>query len=124
MTIFKKFISLLIITLLAACSTTAEKDYSVIEREYMKKPLISDHHLKMSLLNRPIPQDQLMMMAFAQTRGLNEHYTDNNMIAQVGYIEIKGQRLEDKTDVSNNRRVIGPIAQDNNAISILGPNSL
>ena len=50
--------AILIITLLSACSSTQQ---TIVE----KKPLVSDHYLMLSLLNRPMTQDQQMMLAFA-----------------------------------------------------------
>ena len=60
----KKILTLLVVLsafLLTACSTTPKV-------EIVKKPLIADHHLMMSLLNRPVTEDQKMMLAFAQQR--------------------------------------------------------
>lgn len=122
MTLLTKCICLIIAVFLSACSSTANKDYQLIEREYAKKPLVSDHQLKIALLNRPIPQDQLMMMAFTQARTLEGE--NGNMVAHVGFVEIKGLRSADKTDVPTSRRVTSYTAQDSNAISILGPSRL
>ena len=73
--------------LLTACSSTNNVK---IER----KILTSDHHLMMSLLNRPVTEDQKMMLAFAQER---ESYR-NEMF--VNAVSIKGPKF---TDNNNNR---------------------
>ncbi|WP_440873814.1 hypothetical protein [Thalassotalea sp. PLHSN55] len=121
MTLFKQLVCLISVLILSACSSTSNNDYNVIERDYLKKPLVSDHQLKLSLLNRPIPQDQLMMLAFAQAR---QEQQKTNELAFVNYVQIKGERGEDENDVPSSRRVSFHISQDNNAVSILGPSQL
>jgi uncharacterized protein YcfL len=81
----KNILTLLVILssfLLTACSTTPKI-------EIVKKPLISDHHLMMSLLNRPVTEDQKMMLAFAQQR---ERYSNDIF---VNTVSIKGPKDSD-----------------------------
>ncbi len=117
----KLFIALIFILLTSACSSTLNKDYSVIERPSEKRALISDHHLKMSLLNRPIPQDQLMMMAFARTQETYKVSTDHLAMAKVSYVSIRGSYEDDAEISANEVRVNDFVANDINAISVLGP---
>ena len=58
---FPLLLTVLIVTLLSACNSTPT---IVME----KKPLVSDHYLMLSLLNREMTQDQQMMLAFAEQR--------------------------------------------------------
>ena len=61
---FWQCLSTLIITILiSACATTSNDKFSYTTE---KRPLNSDFELAMSLLNRPVPQDQQFMLAFAQ----------------------------------------------------------
>ena len=124
MTLIKKCICIFIVLFIGACSNTANKDYSVIERNDFKRPLVSDHHLRMSLLNRPVPQDQLMMLAFAQARAENQQDMQKRGYAFVDYVQIKGAPSDDETDVPSSRRTNHYISQDTNAVSILGPSQL
>ena len=99
--------ALIFMTLLSGCTTTPE----VVAD---KKPLTSDHTLMMSLLNRPITQDQQMMLAFAeQRRQFQTPYF-------VNAVEIKGEKSSDiqaKAPHIYSRL----IAQDFNSVRISGP---
>jgi len=102
-------LSLLVITLtllLTACSST-----SVVKIE--KKPLISDHHLMMSLLHRPITEDQKMMLAFAQQR---ERYSNDIFINAVS---IKGPKASDENKNRTQHAYAALIERDVNAVSII-----
>lgn len=86
----KKILTLLVVLssfLLTACSTTPKV-------EIVKKPLISDHHLMMSLLNRPVTEDQKMMLAFAQQR---KNYSSDIF---VNAVSIRGPK---ESDIDTNR---------------------
>ncbi len=89
--------------------------FTQIDKNTIKKPLYSDHHLMMSLLNRPVTADQAMMVAFAQER---ERY--NSSYSHYA-VEIKGDK---STDNSNNRSkhpYADLISQDINAVIISAP---
>ena len=62
MKIWQVLSSMVMAVILSACASTQENfSYSEI-----KRPLTSDFELAMSLLNRPLPEDQLFMLAFAK----------------------------------------------------------
>ena len=100
--------AILIITLLSACSSTQQ---TIVE----KKPLVSDHYLMLSLLNRPMTQDQQMMLAFAEQR---ENY---QRLYFVNAVTIKGEKNEKQT-TRMQHRYSNLIAQDFNSVQISGPN--
>jgi hypothetical protein len=120
-----KIIGLILVSLtLFSCSNTADK-YQMSNFEQMevkplngntiKKSFHSDHHLMMSLLNRPITADQALMLAFVKPA-----LSLNKATAFVNFISIKGDgSLEIK---SNNRKsqYLGLIVKDNNSVSING----
>jgi hypothetical protein len=100
--------ALFFFALLSACSSTSKV---VIE----KKPLISDHYLMLSLLNRPITQDQQMMLAFAQQR---ENFQNQYF---VNAISIKGPKSENDNSMQTSHSYSSLIAQDFNSVRISGP---
>ncbi|TWX55757.1 hypothetical protein [Colwellia hornerae] len=105
----KNILTLLIVLsalLLTACSSTPQV---AIE----KKPLLSDHHLMMSLLHRPVTEDQQMMLAFAQQR---ERYSNDIFINTVS---IKGPKINDNNNQRTTHVYAALIARDVNAISII-----
>ena len=95
-------------TLLSACSSTSKV---AIE----KKPLMSDHYLMLSLLKRPVTQDQQMMLAFAEQRN------DFQNLYFVDAIEIKGQKSEEESVSRASHSYSNLIAQDFNSVRISGP---
>jgi len=105
----KNILTLLVILfslLLTGCSATPKV-------ETVKKPLISDHHLMMSLLNRPVTEDQRMMLAFAQQR---ERYTNDIF---VNTVSIKGPKDSD-VDTSRTQHVYAAlIERDANSVRII-----
>lgn len=105
MKILSIFVSLIMVLSLTACSSTSEQTT-------YKKPLTSDHQLMMSLLNRPIPQDQQMMLAFAQQK------TEQHSPYFVNAISIKGEKTENETADNIPDIYSQLIAQDINAIRI------
>jgi hypothetical protein len=76
-----------------------------------KKPASSDHQLMLSLLNRAIPQDQLIMLAFAS----REPYKgfDNNE-----GIKIKGVYSKNVRNSRVKSKYSHLIAEDKNAVAI------
>lgn len=81
----------------------------------IKKPLPSDHHLMMSLLNRPMTADQAMMLAFAKER---ESY--HSPFSNDG-VEIKGERYPDEPSTRSRHAYAHLISQDINAVTISAP---
>jgi hypothetical protein len=81
--------------------------------EIEKKPLISDHHLMMSLLHRPVPEDQKMMLAFAQQR---ERYSNDIF---VNTVSIKGPKLSDENTSRAQHIYAALIERDVNSVSIV-----
>jgi hypothetical protein len=100
--------AIFLMTLLSACSSTSKV---AIE----KKPLMSDHYLMLSLLNRPVTQDQQMMLAFAEQRN------DFQNLYFVDAIEIKGQKSEEGSVSRASHSYSNLIAQDFNSVRISGP---
>lgn len=100
--------AIFLMTLLSACSSTSKV---AIE----KKPLMSDHYLMLSLLNRPVTQDQQMMLAFAEQRN------DFQNLYFVDAIEIKGQKSEERSVSRASHSYSNLIAQDFNSVRISGP---
>lgn len=104
----KKIVLMSILGLLiTACNSTPKKT------ELVKKPLISDHYLLMSLLNRPVTADQQMMLAFEKER---ETIYGNVF---VNAVSIKGPKFIDNSEPQNPYELF--IQNDINAVSIQGP---
>lgn len=103
-------IAIIFVSLMSACSSTSQV---AIE----KKPLISDHHLMLSLLNRTMTEDQQMMLAFANQR------VSYQAIYFVNAVDIKGPK-NDEHPITNRAKhnYSGLIAQDFNSVQISGPN--
>lgn len=99
-------ITFIIGVFITACNTTPNT------AKLEKKPLISDHHLLMSLINRPITADQQMMLAFEKQR--EEDYGH----IFVNTVSIKGPKLIDNSEPLSFYQQI--INNDINAISIQG----
>ncbi len=93
--------------LLTACNSTPKKE------KLAKRPLISDHYLLMSLLNRPITADQQMMLAFAAQREVNYSTVFVNAVA------IKGPKYVDHTTPQSVYSAL--ISNDKNSIALQGP---
>ena len=108
-----KFLNIFIIfllTLTSACSST-----KTVKIE--KRPLVSDHYLMMSLLNRPMTGDQKLMLAFAKQQAL--FYQQSSPVF-VNAVMIKGDKDEHSIN-ANNGIYSSLIAQDINAIRLSGP---
>jgi len=136
----KRSISLLFCLTLFACSSTEQvnneqlsdnsyaqhdnnsnfphSQFTPISKHGIKKPLNSDHHLMMSLLNRPMTEDQAMMLAFAQERAeyanSYSHYANNAVM-------IKGDKASDSSSNRTEHAYAQLISQDINAVSISAP---
>ena len=107
MKLTNKIIVVIFGLLIAACNSTPK------QVKLVKKPLVSDHYLLMSLINRPVTADQQMMLAFAKQR--EENY--NNVF--VNAVSIKGPKFEDNSAPQYIYSTL--IANDINAIAIQGP---
>jgi hypothetical protein len=134
----KNSISLLFCLFLFACSSTEQTNnndyldnsqtngyynskfthtqFATVNNNTIKKTLHSDHHLLMSLLNRPITADQAMMLAFAQERA-DYSYPFSNYGT-----EIKGEKESDSTNMRSTNPYYQLISQDTNAMKISAPN--
>jgi len=99
-------IAIIFSLLVTACSSTPKVKIE-------KRPLISDHHLMMSLLNRPVTEDQQMMLAFAQQR---ERYSNEVF---VNTISIKGPKTSGENTNRAQHVYAALIERDVNAISIV-----
>lgn len=93
--------------LITACNSTPK------EVKLVKKPLVSDHYLLMSLVNRPMTADQQMMLAFEKQR--ESHYGD----VFVNAVNIKGPKSTDNSTPLNFYDLL--INNDMNSITIKGP---
>ena len=91
---------------MSACSSTPQ-----VKLE--KKPLISEHHLMLSLLNRPVTEDQKMMLAFAQQRKRYSHAMFVNAVS------IKGPKVNDENASRTLHVYAALIARDVNSVSIV-----
>ena len=102
----------IIIALLSACSSTQNTQVMID-----KKPLINDHQLLLSLLNRPLPKDQIMMMQFAQ-----QTYKDSRVFPQisVSYVAIRGEKTSDSPNTPS-PIYSQLIYNDQNAINVGAP---
>ena len=102
---------ILLIILTSACSST-----NTVTVE--KKPLVSEHALMLSLLNRAVTQDQQMMLTFAQLRAETQPHGYSNAV------EIKGPKHYESLSYTYRAKhsYRHLIAQDFNSIAITGPN--
>ena len=117
MTFSTKTLAVLLALILSACSSTSNLTHESFSLE--KKPLTTDHQLLLSLLNRPLPEDQLMMMQFAKNNALANNYSDENF--SVNYVNIRGDRTEDMTAISIPLAYSQLVYQDQNSIAIGAP---
>jgi hypothetical protein len=120
--IFKLLTTILIILFVSACSSIAtppsnnwiDNSIQTNNLSVEKKSFSSDHQLLLSLVNRPLPKDQLMMMRFAQVQ-----YGENSNAPQVNYVSIRGDRSEDKQNAAISFAYSEIIYQDQNSIAHL-----
>ncbi|MBL4910223.1 MAG: hypothetical protein JKX78_09475 [Alteromonadaceae bacterium] len=115
-----KFFSLLFLVLfVSACSSTAEQaNKSIYTNKFSveKKSFYSDRELLFSLLNRPLPEDQQMMLGFA-----HDQDTLASQYPQVSYVSIRGDRQNDKRNVEQIYAYSDLIYQDQNSVFIGAP---
>jgi len=107
-------IVLLTMILTVGCNSTPKSHIAKIE----KRPLLSDHHLMMSLLNRPMTQDQKMMLAFSKQQ---DSYQSQTPTIFVNTIFIKGEKTEQPATNSQNNYYQHLIAKDINSVRVSGP---
>jgi len=122
-------INLFICLALTACSNTSQvklstnsdhyyakefshSEFTAYNKDSIKKPASSDQQLMLSLLNRPIPEDQRMMLAFAKRR--ENYFPDSTIVG----VQIKGDRKEKNTSTRVISQYAQVIEQDINAVSI------
>ena len=113
----KLLTTLILITFLLTsigCSSTKTVNIEKIE----KRALISDHYLMMSLLNRPVTEDQKLMLAFARVQ---DEYRQELSPVFVNAVMIKGEKSEHGTNKRSSSIYSSLIAKDINAISMSGP---
>ena len=84
-----------------------------------KRPMVSDHQLLLSLLNRPVPQDQQMMLAFTRQQD-QEMSSMPNYLPSVVPVLLKGEKSE-SPEARPTYQFSYLINQDKNAIFINGP---
>jgi len=106
------FTLVLISFLTIGCASTSTPYLVKIE----KRALISDHHLMMSLLNRPTTKDQQIMLAFADQQA---QYQSNT--AFVNAVSILGEKPSELSDIRPSNNYTALIANDLNAIRLSGP---
>lgn len=94
------------IGLFSGCATT-ESEKQIYSQ--VKRPLTNDFALAISLLNRPIPEDQLMMLAFAKQQESQWGYSH--------YVSVLGPK-EYVAKPKNTSWLYQQIQQDDNAITI------
>jgi len=94
----------------------SHSQFTPVNKNTIKKNMQSDHHLMMSLLNRPITADQAMMLAFEQERANYSNSFSNYAV------EIKGDKSTDKLSSRAESRYTQLISQDINAVNISAPN--
>ena len=137
LTLIKNCLCILLCSLLFSCSSTQEvkneylskngysntyangyfshTNFTPSSKSSIKKLLHSDHHLMMSLLNRPITADQAMMIAFKQER---ENYSQS--FSNYG-VEIKGGKNSNESNYRAENSYSKFILQDTNAVIIAAP---
>ena len=121
----KLFSALFTILFISACSSTANTTHynwtddtiSTNNVSVEKKSFSSDHQLLLSLLNRPLPEDQLMMMRFAR---INEINNSGKAYPTVRYISIRGEQSDNNAE-SPTFAYSDLIYQDQNSIAIGAP---
>jgi len=105
------FVAVIFSLLITACQSTAKQEYQVVEKRYFE----SDQALLLSLLNRPAPADQQLMLAFA---GISN--TTGQYVPTITPISIVDENTSNETMVTSPFQQL--ISADSNAISMTGPN--
>jgi hypothetical protein len=129
MTVFKIVISLLFCLVLGACSNSTQvelshennhyfakefshNEFTTYHKDSIKKSASSDQQLMLSLLNRPVPEDQRMMLVFAQRQA--SYFPDNTPIG----VSIRGDKDSQISTTRARPQYSQAIAQDINAVTI------
>jgi len=129
MNVFKVCCYVFLYSTISACSLTAKSSLTVQSNQYyakdfihtefsqnseksLKKPASSDLQLMLSLLNRPVPEDQRMMLAFAKSQ--KEYLPDSTIVG----ISIRGEKSADKTNSRTRSNYAHLIETDHNAVVI------
>lgn len=129
MKLFKVCSYLCLYFTITACSNTAQLKLSPLSNHYyakefnhteftahhqnsVKKVAYSDQELMISLLNRPVPEDQRMMLAFAKRQ--TNYFPDSSFNG----IQIKGEKSNGDNKPRSTSSYAQVIAQDNNAVVI------
>ena len=129
MKVFKIAVCLLCFLVLGACSNTMQvksgsennhyfakefshNEFTIYHKGSVKKSASSDHELMLSLLNRPMPEDQRMMLAFAQRQA--NYFPDSTIVG----VQIKGDKKNQDMNTRTRSQYAQTIAQDINAITM------
>lgn len=136
----KNSLSLLFCTFLFACGSTKqvnteifsengyfdtrgftnEKFYDIkfndMNKDIFQKVPRTDHQLMMTLLNRPVSEDQAMMIAFEQERVNYSHHSSYYGVT------VKGDKSTDEINDRAGNVYSDLIAKDINAVMISAPN--
>ena len=129
MTVSKIAVALLFCIVLGACSSSTKikissennhyfakefshNEFTTYHKDSVKKPATSDQQLMLSLLNRPMPEDQRMMLAFAQRQA--SYFPNNTAIG----VRIKGEKNSQESNARTISQYSQAIVQDINSISI------
>jgi hypothetical protein len=129
MKVFTIIVSLLFCLVLSACSNTSQiafktenthyyakefshNEFTTFNKDSIKKVAVSDQQLMFSLLNRPMPEDQRMMLAFDKSQ--RSYFPDSTIVG----VEIKGDRKSEKDNTRVRSQYAQVIDRDVNAVSI------
>jgi len=121
MKVLKVIFTISFAVLVTACASTDEQTYNLVNQNDSKRALTNDYALKLSLLNRDIPKDQQMMLAF--TRTYQNENNVNNYYNAPSFVPILGPSSTDKkTDETIDiQKVSSYFMNDINSIRIQGP---
>jgi len=102
---------------LLACSNTSH--YGKFEDKFASNDVyVSDYQRMLSLTNRPMPSDQVMMIAFEQQRA------NESGFPFVQAVQIRGSKQDDpivRSEKLQNTFYTSYVVNDANAISLVGP---
>ncbi|KGJ97065.1 hypothetical protein [Colwellia psychrerythraea] len=129
MKVFKIFCYLVLYVAVTACSNTEQLNLNHQSNHYyqkefnhteftahhhgsVKRAASSDQQLMISLLNRPLPEDQRMMLAFAKRQ--DNYFPDSTITG----IRIKGEKSDKVITNRVTSHYAKTIEQDHNAVAI------
>jgi len=129
MKVFTVAVNLILCLALSACSNTAQvkltpdnnhyydkefnhSEFTTYKKDSIKKAASSDQQLMLSLLNRPMPEDQRMMLAFAKRQ--ENYFPDSTIVG----VQIKGDSKTEKSQIRVISQYAQVIEQDINSVSI------